>query len=180
MKKSFILLVAIAVSLTSQAQKYFTNSGKVSFFSKAAIENIEAHTNQAFALMNTTTGGIAYKIIIRSFEFDKALMQEHFNEEYMESVKFPNATFEGKITNLSAVDFKKDGTYKVTVKGKLTVHGVTKEVEIPGDIKVEKGKIVNQSTFKIKLADYGVINDKKTKIADEIEIKVDAILAPKS
>jgi len=69
------------------------------------------------AALDTESGDFVFRVLIRSFEFEKALMQEHFNENYLESHKFPNASFQGKVTNLSEIDFTKDGTYEATVEG---------------------------------------------------------------
>lgn len=180
MKKLILSAVLLAaITTAASAQKYFTKTGNVSFFSKAPLENIEAHTHQAIALLDQQTGSVAFKILIRSFEFEKALMQDHFNENYMESEKYPESTFDGKITNITAIDFSKNGTYDAAVKGKLTIHGVTKEVELPGKITVETGKVTTNCTFKVKLADYNIKNDKGGKLADEIEIKVNTTLTPK-
>jgi polyisoprenoid-binding protein YceI len=118
---------------------------------------------------------------IKSFEFEKAKMQEHFNENYLESDKFPEATFDGTVSDMSKVDLTKSGTYKVTVSGKLTIHGVTKDVSVPGEIIVDAAgkKVTTKATFKIALKDYGIKNDKMNNIADNIEIRVNVAMPEK-
>ena len=121
-----------------------------------------------------------FAVLIKGFEFKKALMQEHFNENYLESDKFPKATFKGKIVNNSDVNYKKDGTYKVKTKGQLTIHGVTKEVEADGTIEVKGGKIVGTSTFNVNPEDYkiSIPNLVRDKIAKQIKVTVKADYQP--
>ncbi len=179
MKKVSLIVALLLAGLTLNAQKYITTKGGISFYSEAPLEKIEAHSNQARAMVDAVTGSMAFSVLIKSFEFEKALMQEHFNENYMESDKFDKATFDGKISNVKDVDFTKDGSYKVNVEGKLTIHGVTNQVKESGTIIVKGGKVIAQSTFKIKLKDYGIKNDKLNNISEEIEIKVNCALDPK-
>ena len=108
---------------------------------------------------------MVFQALIKSFHFDRALMEEHFNENYMESDKIPKSVFKGKITNLSAVDFSKPGTYNVTVEGDLTIHDVTNKISTKGTIEVVNGGINANSKFKIVPEDYkikipGVVRDK--------------------
>jgi len=174
MKKFTLLFSLVFLALSAFSQTYLTRTGHVSFFSDASLEDITANSYQATALLKAGSGKLAYKIPIKSFEFEKALMQEHFNENYMQSDKFPEATFDGTITDNSKVNYKKSGTYKVTVSGKLTIHGVTKDVKVPGEIIVdtEGKKVTTNANFNIALKDYGIVNDKVNKIADTIEIRV--------
>ena len=107
-------------------------------------------------------------------------MEEHFNENYVESGKYPKATFAGRITNLDAVDFKKNGTYKVNVKGNLTIHGETNEVEVPGTLTVESGKIKANAVFNVAPDDYKIEIPKlvKDKIARQIKVTVNMNYQP--
>ena len=177
MKRSilFILFTCIFGLTAAFAQdKYFTKNGQVSFYSSTPIENIEAHNNQATSVIDSKTGKIEFAVLIKAFKFQKALMEEHFNENYMESGKYPKATFAGVITNLSAIDFKKDGTYKVNVKGNLTIHGVTKEIELPATIIVASGVVKANATFNVAPEDYKIEIPKlvREKIAKQIKITV--------
>jgi len=144
------------------------------------MENIEAHNKQVNSAIDSKTGDFVVKVLIKSFEFEKALMQEHFNENYMESDKFPNATLSGKIKNIAAIDFTKDGSYTADVEGKLTIHGVTKDVTEKGTITVKGGKVNAVSTFNVTLADYGIEipNTVVNNISKTIQIKVDLNLEP--
>ena len=172
-------LVLFAGSINAQ-DRYFTKTGKIDFSSKAPLEDIEAKNKTVTAVLDTKTGAIQFKVQMKGFEFEKALMQEHFNENYVESGKYPEANFKGTVANNSAVNYGKDGTYNVTVKGKLTLHGVTKDVEAPGSIKVAGGKIDAASNFNIQLSDYNISIPSvvKDKISNNIKITVDTKLEP--
>src|SRR5687768_4455396 len=123
-KKSILLAVMIsAAGLVNAQDKYFTKTGKISFYSKAPMEDIEAKNKTVAAVMDIKTGALQFSVLMKSFEFEKALMQEHFNENYVESDKFPKADFKGSVVNNSSVNYSKDGTYNTMVKGKLTIHG---------------------------------------------------------
>jgi hypothetical protein len=147
------------------------------FFSDATIEDIEAVNSIVGSLFNTTSGDLVYIVKIRDFLFPKALMRDHFNEKYMESEKFPKATFQGKI-----IGYKTDspGVQKVKATGKLSMHGVVKDIEVPGTIENIDGKLYMKSKFMIKLADYSIKIPTLVwqNIAEEIEIKIDFIYKP--
>ena len=180
----YIILAVSVIVLTGNslyAQKYMTRTGKVTFFSATSLENIEAFNNETGSVLDAKTGDIIFQVPIRSFKFEKALMQEHFNENYMESSKYPKAEYKGKITNLSAVNFAKDGRYDVQTAGKMTIHGVTKDVSIPGTITVKGNTITSASKFKVKTADYNIAIPKlvEGKIAKEIEVTVNSIMDKK-
>lgn len=160
------------------AQKYLTKNGKISFFSDAPAEKIEAHNNQVNTALDITTGEFVFKVLIKSFEFKNALMQEHFNENYLESGKYPNSTFKGKVTNLSEINFTKNGTYKANVEGDLTIHGVTQKIKQSGFFEVKDGKISANSKFSVALKDYDIKipNTVISNIAENIEITVNVSL----
>jgi polyisoprenoid-binding protein YceI len=129
------------------------------------MEDIKADNNQVVGALDISTGEMVFQALIKSFHFDRALMEEHFNENYMESDKIPKSVFKGKITNLSSVDFSKSGTYDVTVEGDLTIHDVTNKISTKGTIEVVSGGINANSKFKIVPEDYkvnipGVVRDK--------------------
>eukprot|EP01034_Spumella_vulgaris_P000299 gene299-399_t len=134
--------------------RFLTRTGHIKFFSEAPMENIEAHNRQVTVVLDVAKGEIAYKVIMKSFEFEKAAMQDHFNAQYLHTDKFPNAQFEGTIGNIASINFKKDGSYPAQVSGKLTIHGVTKDVKQTGTITVKGGNVSTQAKFTIKLADY--------------------------
>lgn len=152
----FMTGLLIASSGLMHAQKYFTRDGKVSFFSDAALEKIEAHNSKASSVFDTESGEVEFAVLIKSFHFDKALMQEHFNENYMESNKYPKATFDGTVINIDDMDLSADGNYTAQVKGDLTIHGVTKPLETTAQITVKDGTINAVSSFEVTVADYEI------------------------
>ena len=171
-----ILFIGIFSAYSVQAQKYMTKNGNIKFYSETPMETIEANNNQVNAALDSQTGDLVFKVLIKSFQFEKALMQEHFNENYLESDKFPNSTFQGKVTNLSSVNFAKEGTYEATIEGDLTIHGVTKKISEKGTFTVKAGdKIQGNSKFNVKPADYDIkIPGAVVKnIAEILEVTVD-------
>jgi len=183
MKIILILIVYALVSLNSYAQSiYLTRSGQISFFSKTSMEDIDAVNNEVTSMIDTGKGDIVFAVLIKSFHFEKALMEEHFNENYMESTKFPKATFQGKITNVSSINFLKDGVYEATIEGELMLHGIKQPHKGTGKITISHGKISGVSNFIVKLADYKIeipalVVDK---ISPTIEIRVNCLYEPKS
>ncbi len=159
MKKTIILFAMAGFTTASFAQKKkVTTSATINFDATTKIDALpKAENKTVVASLDTKTGDLAFESIIKSFSFSNPMMQDHFNSAtWMNSEKFPKATFKGKITNLSAVNFKKDGTYSATVTGELTMHGVAKPVSTTASIKVA-GKAVSTTTdFSIKLADFEV------------------------
>ena len=179
MKKQFMCMIAFLLAVASQAQeKFYTKSGKISFYSKSTLENIEAHNKAVTCVLDTKTGNLQFAVLMKGFEFEKALMQEHFNENYVESHKFPKAEFKGQVANYAAIDYNKDGEYPATVKGKLTLHGVTRDVETTGKIVVKGGKLKAGASFNVLLADYNISVPAMVKdnISKSINIAVDCSL----
>lgn len=177
MKKLIIPFIAIFMLANSvQAQKYFTKNGNISFYSKTSMENIKADNNQVMSVLNSQTGEIQFSLLIKSFHFEKALMEEHFNENYLESDKFPKAGFKGNITDLSRVSFATDGLYTVPVSGEMTLHGVTKKITTTGSLTIKGGKISATSTFFIKLSEYNISIPAlvKDNIAESVEVTVNS------
>jgi polyisoprenoid-binding protein YceI len=179
----FIILFWILAWISTDAiaqSKFFTRDGSVSFFSKAAVEDIEAINRKVTCVLDVATGQMEFSMLIRSFEFQNALMKEHFNENYMESEKFPKSTFKGVVENASSVKWTVDGTYPVKVTGKMTIHGVTKDVSAAGTFIVKGGKLIGKSEFMVALADYDIKVEKAytAKIAEKIKVTVDMNLEP--
>ncbi|HYG51819.1 MAG TPA: YceI family protein [Flavobacteriales bacterium] len=169
--KLIALTVLTIVAFTSQAQtKYFTKKGKIVFRSETNMETIEATNDRVTSMLEVESGKLEFAAAITAFEFEKALMQEHFNEDYMESKKFPKASFKGTITDMNTVDLKKDGTYPVTVKGDLTMHGVTKNITEKGTITVKGGKISAAANIDVKCKDYNI--KAPSKVAEVIQVKI--------
>ena len=158
--------------LAGFSQKYITKNGHIKFYSETPIETIEAHNRQVNSALDSESGDFVFKVLMRSFEFEKALMQEHFNENYVESEKFPNATFKGKVTNLDQIDFGTAGEYRAIVEGILTIHGVDREV------KETDGGGKGNCKFTVKPADHDIKIPKTVvnNIAEEIEVTVEVAL----
>jgi polyisoprenoid-binding protein YceI len=155
MKKTLLILIGLmAFTFTVNAQVYKGKKTKVDFFSATAMEDISATDTLATTLLNTKDGQVIANIVIKGFVFPNALMQEHFNENYMESDKFPKASFVGNIQE--KIDYTKDGTHNITMKGKLTVHGVEKERTLAGTLMIKGGMITVDVKFDIKLADHNI------------------------
>src|SRR5689334_2764556 len=133
MKKCILILATVATSLFATAQtKYFTKNGRIFFNASSPLEKIEAINDKSTSVVDLSTGQIEVSVLMKAFLFERALMQEHFNENYVESDKFPKAVFKGTIADASSIDKSKDGTYPVKISGKLTLHGVTKDIETTG------------------------------------------------
>ena len=181
MKKIIALLFISVLMLNIQAQdKYLTKTGFIKFFSHTVIEDITAEIENVGSIINSETGEVVISLTMTNFDFEKKLMEEHFNENYVESEKYPKSGFKGSITNNDAVDYSKKGTYKVTVKGDMTIHGVTNEISTEGTIEVIKGGIVAKTTFKLNPEDYDIKIPKmvRNKIANNLEITVDMSYLP--
>ena len=177
-RKISVLFIAFLVSGTMFGQNFVTKTGHIKFYSDTPIETIEANNHAVNSALNPKTGDFVFKVLIKSFEFEKALMQEHFNENYMESGKYPNAMFKGKVVNAGDIDFGLAGTNDAIIKGDLTIHGVTKAVEENGTFTVKDGKIHGQSVFSVLLEDYKikVPGAVKKQISESIEVTVDVML----
>ena len=176
MKKIILSLVAIAlISVNVQAQKFGTRAGKVYFSATSSAEKIEATSTSTKAVLDLASNRISIAMPIKSFEFKDQLMEDHFNEKYMESGKFPEAKFDGTLSGFATTNLKKDGTYTVNVAGKLTMHGITKDVKTTAKLTVKGGNIsVAEAQFKVLVADYEikVPTPVRDKIAKEATISV--------
>lgn len=174
-----ILFSLLLLGLFAPAQtRYFTKTAKITFFSEAPLEDIQAINKTASAVLDSKTGAIQFSVLMKGFEFEKAMMQEHFNENYVESDKFPKAEFKGTVLNNSEIDYAKPGIYKANVKGQLTIHGVTKDIEANGNIVVNADHLKAESVFNVLLADYNIKVPAivKDNIAKKIKVTVDAKL----
>lgn len=172
----FIFMVA---SLTAQ-DKYFTKSGVIHFVSKGNIETIQANHRSVTCVLDSKTGAVQFAVLMKGFEFKKALMQEHFNENYVESDKYPKAEFRGQIVNNGEIAYTKDGMYNAHVKGKLTMHGETKDVEADGKVTVKGGKLLANSGFTILMSDYNITIPKlvKENMSNTVTVSVNCTLEP--
>ena len=181
MKTILLFLSIILAFATASAQdKYYTKTGKIRFdaTSPKSPENVDAINKSVICVLDTKTGNLQFSVLMKGFEFERALMQEHFNENYVESNKFPKAEFKGAITNNNAVNYAKDGVYPVKVSGQLTMHGETKAIETSGTVTIKNGKINALAEFAVLLADYKITIPQLVadKVAKTATIKVDCML----
>lgn len=148
-----IMCCFLFVSTYQSQEKYLTKTGKINFYSKAPLEDITADNVKALSIIDMTTGDMAIQMKMNEFTFKKALMQEHFNENYVESDKYPKATFKGKIEGFKSIN---DTKKEFTVKGKLTIHGVTRDVAIKANIIKKDNSIAVDGDFMVALKDYKI------------------------
>jgi polyisoprenoid-binding protein YceI len=176
MKKLLFLFILVSAG-KAYTQKLSIEKSQIGFFSNAAIEDIKADNKKASGIFNTATSDIVFSIPINEFRFEKSLMQEHFNEKYMESDKFPKATFQGKV---SGYDASATEVQQAKANGKLTIHGVTNEVEIPGTIERKEDKLLFKTKFIVKLADYKIAIPQLLwqNIAEQVEVTCEFVFKP--
>lgn len=176
MKKAVLTVVMIVMvtGLVIGQGKYLTNQGTIIFYSHTPLEDITAENSEVGSVIDTETGEVAIIVKMKAFQFEKKLMQEHFNENYVESEKFPRARFHGMIKNNNDVNYSSRGTYMVSVEGDLTIHDVTNRVSTEGIIEVGKGVVTATTKFMLNPEDYdiripGIVRDN---IAERMEIRV--------
>lgn len=174
MKYFSVLLLALLSFKQAGQDVYVCKNAKISIYSSAPIEDIEANSNEGVSVYNAATGELAFSLPVRSLHFEKAMMEEHFNENYIESDKYPKATFKGKVNEHP--DLSKEGSYPVTVTGDFQVHGVTQNRTVKGEVKVSKGVVSMSSEFMVKCADHHIDIPKIVfhNIAESIRIRVSA------
>jgi polyisoprenoid-binding protein YceI len=158
MKKTSLFFAFVLCTVALFAQKKTTTSATVNFDATTSLDALpKAENKTAIAALDTKTGSVAFEVAVKNFAFSNPRIQEHFNAAgWMDSDQFPTANFKGTITNLSDVNFSKNGTYNADVEGDLTLHGVTKPVKTKATITVDSEKISSKSDFTIKLEDYNV------------------------
>jgi polyisoprenoid-binding protein YceI len=177
MKKTTLIIALGLIASATFAQKKTTTSATVSFDATTPADAMpKADNKTVVAAIDTKAGTVAFEAVMKSFAFGNPMMQEHFNSaKWLDSEKFPKATFKGTITNLADVNFAADGTYKANVEGDLTLHGITKPVKTTADITVAGATVSAKSDFIVSLADYS-LSDAGGKLAKEPKISVVAEL----
>ena len=176
MKVKIILLLLILTGALMRGQdKYITRNGFISFYSHTAIEDITADNNEVSSIIDTETGDILINVKMTAFHFRKKLMEEHFNENYVASEKYPKAVFKGKILNNSAVNYSELGTYTVEVEGEMTIHGETNRVRSEGTLEKTADGLLAKADFMLNPEDYGIKIPKivRNNIAEQLEIRVE-------
>ena len=173
MRKLSIIIIILAFGQLVQAQKYMTQNGVISFFSTTPVEDIEAINNQVSAVINSENGDIAAVLLMKAFNFEKALMQEHFNEKFVESDKFPKSTFKGQIIDLQKLEIN-EKPITVLIKGDLTIHGVTKKIEVEGTLSKTESAMELITEFTVAVADFNINipGPVKEKIAKILKVSV--------
>ena len=173
----------LSYSLAAQAQdKLVSTKTQVKFFSTTPAEDIEANNTATVSTINTQTGDVVFSVPMQAFEFEKSLMQKHFNQDkFLDTKAHPKAKLTAKITNLSDIDFAKDGTYEADVEGALTIKGETQTIREKGTVTVKGKNIAVKSAFHVTLADYGIAFEKgkpSTNIAETVEVTINAEYQP--
>jgi len=168
MKLFFTILISVLFINSVDAQKVFgTRNGKIAF-EAPADDDVKAVNNEVTSRI-ADNGQLTFSLLIKGFKFSLAEMQDHFNDQYLESSKFPRADFKGNIVNLKEVNFAKDGTYKISVKGDLTMHGVTKNITVTGTLNIKGGKPAANAKFTVAMKDYNV---KSTGVGEKVNIDI--------
>jgi len=179
---NYRMLLSIVLIIAFQAlngqDRVYTKNGQITFFSKAPMESIEAKNQNVTCVLDTKSGQVQFVVLMKGFEFRKALMQEHFNENYVESNKFPKGEFKGQVLNNGDINYSREGTYTAKVKGMLSIHGETKEVETSGTITVKEGKVSVNAAFGILLSEYKIAIPAlvKDKVSNNVTITVNCSL----
>lgn len=177
-----LMVFTFLISPGYAQDKFYTKSGRIVFdaTAKNSPERIDAVNSAATCVLDAKTGNIQLAVLMKGFQFERALMQEHFNENYVESDKFPRSEFKGRIDDLESFDLSKDGTYPVVVKGKLTIHGISRDIESKGIITVKNGIIGTSTSFDIDLQQYNISIPQLVadKLSSNVKIKLDCNLQP--
>ncbi len=170
---SILSIIILMVNVGFGQEIYQTTSAKLEFYSEAPIEAIQAESKNGISVINLESRAIAFQVKINTFQFEKALMQEHFNENYMESEKFQTASFKGEMRNL---DISNNKEQEIVLKGTLTIHGVTRKVEIPANIQIKNNQVKLNTTFVVACKDHDIKIPKLLwkNIAETIQVQLNA------
>ena len=178
MKQFFGLIIFIvACSSASSQSRFGAETARLTFFSDGTIEDIQASNTKVISIFDGNKGDIAFLIRVKDFQFDKKMMQIHFNEKFLESEKYPKSTFLGSVVGF---DLNKAGVQQVIAVGKLFIHGVTREVKIPGTLEKKGSNVYLKSKFLLKLSDYNISIPQIVwqNIAEDVEVKLDLSFTP--
>jgi len=183
MKKQVLFAVILSIALFSSVQaqdKYITKTGHVWFHSKTPLKEIVAHNHQVTSILDTKTGDMIVSAFLTDFKFDNQLVEEHFNENFVESAKFPKVKFKAKVLDIETVDFKKDGTYKRMVEGVMEMHGKMVNIKKEGTAVVKNGKIYATAYFTVTAEQFAIIIPDlvKDKIQKDVEVSVEFVYTP--
>ena len=178
-KKIYIFLIVL-LSFAFAKERYITREGVISFFSSTPLEDIKAINKQVSCVLDKSTGEFAFQLPIKGFTFKNALMQEHFNESYLESDVYPKSIFKGQILDWDNIKLSENHT-KVFIEGELTIHGIKQKIKKPGKIWIDSKTVFGESSFDINLVDYNVKVPKivRANIAEVINVRVNVNLNPR-
>lgn len=179
--RSILLAFTLLTVLSARAQPvYMSKSAVISFFAGTAVEDIDATNEKALSFFNTETGEVVISIPNKDFHFRRSLMEEHFNENYMETGKFPKSEFKGKINNIKSFNFTEAGPFQVSVTGQLNIHGVSKERTIDVTVRKEGNRLIAETKFKVQLEDHKIDRPKILweKIAESVEVNANLAYEP--
>ena len=170
----WMFFVMMLVSISANAQKLYSKNAVIRINSPSKVEKIEGQSSTATTVVDLASGKIEFAVLSNSFVFEKALMQEHFNENYLESTKFPKCTFKGSLDNAASLKLSSPGTYKTTVRGDLTMHGVTQSISAPVEFLVDDKGIHANCMFKVKCSDYQIEIPSvvKNTVSNDVDVKV--------
>lgn len=179
-KTLIITFLLLSIGCSYAQETYFTRSGQIYFISKTDAIDIDATNNQVASFFDIETGKIQFAVLIKSFEFTLATAKEHFNEEYMESDKFPKAIFKGEIIDYDKNKLLANNTYQIIVKGEITIKGITKNIEVAGQITIQNNQVLASSDFKLSIDDFGIKVPKlvEHRVARQILVKVNMAYSP--
>ena len=181
MKKTILFICfLLLLQITSGQGRYMTKEGVISFYSHTIIEDITAINEKVAAVIDSEKSAVAIIVIMNEFQFEKKLMQEHFNENYVESEKYPKATFSGLISGMVEADYQTPGEYQVQVSGEMTIHGITRKISTDGSIEIRQSEIIAKTKFLLNPEDYGIRIPKlvRTNIAEKMEITAELVCNP--
>ena len=174
MQKTIYTLLLLGLTIGVYGQRYYTKNAVIKFRSESNLEKVEAINTRGTFVLDCQSGQLEMALLLKAFQFEKALMQEHFNENYVESEKYPKSTFKGRITNIQDIKFGVDGKYKAKIDGKLNLHGVTKPIQTVATFSVNKENLTARCNFALLCSDYNIKIPSlvKDNISNEIEIAV--------
>lgn len=180
MLKVLVLFFVLFFPFFGTSQIFMAKTSEISFFSKTDVEDIDAKNTTGKPVLDAGSGKVAVKVTMRGFKFKSGFMEDHFNENYVESDKYPHAIFEGKIKDNDKINYKADGEYDVIVEGKMTLHGQTKDIVILAKLTIKGNQILVNAKFKLAIADYKIEipAQKLANIAEQIDVTVKATLEP--
>ncbi|MBS1979189.1 MAG: YceI family protein [Bacteroidetes bacterium] len=179
--KYILLVTSMLTVLSVRAQPvYMSKSGTISFFAGTAVEDIDATNEKALSFFNTETGEVVISIPNKEFHFRRSLMEEHFNENYMETGKYPKSEFKGKVNDIKSINFAGAGPFQLSVTGQLNIHGVSKERTIDVTLRKDGNRFISEAKFKVLLEDHKIDRPKILweKIAESVEVNTNLVYEP--